>query len=408
MAPYVERELLGKKRLRAPGAASASYENLLALDGDGGRDAGASTPTKADDAEAGKVDDDALATLPRVLLLHCGGTLGMGVESCEARDVGVVASPSRPGYRPLAASKYLLDVLKCIPELAAFARVRCEVLFNKDSTEMTPDDWIMIARRLHARRESYDAFIIAHGTDTMAYTASALSLMLGAGFGKPVVLTGSQLPLAMARSDARQNVIDALTCCVASVTCGGAIDFREVAVCFGGKLLRGNRVRKQSATIYAAFESPGFAPLAKLGVGVEWNERNLLKTEGVEYEPKFTMNTNVIRVPIVPGVNARQAYGDLYGRGVRGIILEAFGVGNFPAAWLEFLTEQAERGLRIYLSTQCESGDLHPELYASGQGALDLGAKSGPLMTPECAVVKMMLALEHESVDLNKTVVGEA
>mmetsp|Transcript_5381 Transcript_5381/g.18100 ORF Transcript_5381/g.18100 Transcript_5381/m.18100 type:complete len:121 (+) Transcript_5381:56-418(+) len=120
------------------------------------------------------------------------------------------------------------------------------------------------------------------------------------------------------------------------------------------------------------------------------------------------MNTNVIRVPIVPGVNAHQAYGDLYGRGVRGIILEAFGVGNFPAAWLEFLTEQAERGLRIYLSTQCESGDLHPELYASGQGALNLGAKSGPLMTPECAVVKMMLALEHESVDLNKTVVGEA
>ena len=407
--PFAQRELLGKKRLRAPGA--VSHENLLTLDvdgdgGGGGGDGAACGVAEEDDADA---HDDDSAALPRVLLLHCGGTLGMGVESFfTARDVGVVASPTRPGYRPLAASKYLLDVLKVIPELASFARVRCEVMFNKDSTEMTPDDWIAIARRLDARRDRFDAFVIAHGTDTMAYTASALSLMLGRGFGKPVVLTGSQLPLAMARSDARQNVIDALTCCVASVTCGGTIDFREVAVCFGGKLLRGNRVRKQSATIYAAFESPGFAPLAKLGVGVEWNERNLLKTEGAEYRPKFTMCTNVIRVPIVPGVNAREAYGDLYGRGVRGIILEAFGVGNFPAAWLAFLTEQAERGLRIYLSTQCESGDLHPELYASGQGALNLGAKSGPLMTPECAVVKMMLALEHESVDLNAVVVGEA
>jgi len=389
-ASYSSRELVGKKLLRAPGA-SHSRDDLRAL-------------------ESASASEEEIRELPRVLFAHCGGTLGMGVESFDARDdAGVPFVPNARAslYRPLASGRFLLDVAKVIPEMRLFADVECEVLFNKDSTEMTPGDWVVIARRLHERREEYDAFVVAHGTDTMAYTASALSLMLE-GFGKPIVLTGSQLPLAMARSDARQNIIDSLTCCVASTSCGGDVDFREVAVCFGGKLLRGNRVRKQSATIYAAFESPGFAPLAKLGVGVEWNFANLLKTSHTAYAPKFTLNTNVIRVPIVPGSDAAKAYGDLYGRGVRGIILEAFGVGNFPATWLSFLTEQSKKGLRIYLSTQCESGDLHPELYASGQGALDLGAKSGPLMTPECAVVKMMIALEHADVDLNKAIVGEA
>jgi len=247
-----------------------------------------------------------------------------------------------------------LDVQEVIPELRDFARLDVEVLMNKDSSEMDGKDWVTLARALHERREEYSAFVVAHGTDTMAYAASALSLML-VGFGKPIVLTGSQLPLSFARSDARQNLIDALTCCCASRSCGGTVDFAEVAICFGGKLLRGNRASKTSATVYAAFSSPSYPALARLGVGVDWNHARLLRP-APEYAPQFELNSNVIRVPVIPGLDIEKAYGDLYGRGVRGIILEAFGVGNFPQSLVPWLTSQASRGLQIYLSTQCQSG----------------------------------------------------
>lgn len=346
-------------------------------------------------------DDDR----PRVMLLHCGGTLGMGVESFELREARAV--PRAGGkYRPLGASKYLLDVQEVIPELRDFARLDVEVLMNKDSSEMDGKDWVTLARALHERREEYSAFVVAHGTDTMAYCASALSMML-VGFGKPIVLTGSQLPLSFARSDARQNLIDALTCCCASKSCGGEVDFHEVGICFGGKLLRGNRASKTSATVYAAFSSPSYPALARLGVGVDWNRARLLPPAR-EYTPQFELNSNVIRVPVIPGLDIEKAYGDLYGRGVRGIILEAFGVGNFPQSLVPWLTNQAARGLQIYLSTQCQSGELRPELYAAGLGALAVGAKSGPVMTSECAVVKMMLHIANPELELHVSYAGEA
>jgi len=345
-------------------------------------------------------------TKPRVMLFHCGGTLGMGMESFElVRETDVV--PRAGGkYRPLGASKYLLDVHAVIPELSDFARLDVEVLMNKDSSEMDGADWVKLARALHERRDEYSAFVVAHGTDTMAYAASALSLML-VGFGKPIVLTGSQLPLSFARSDARQNLIDALTCCCASRSCGGTVDFAEVAICFGGKLIRGNRASKTSATVYAAFSSPSYPTLARLGVGVDWNHARLLRPT-TEYAPRFELNANVIRVPVIPGMDLDKAYGDLYGRGVRGIILEAFGVGNFPQSLVPWLTSQAARGLQVYLSTQCQSGELRPELYAAGLGALAVGAKSGPVMTSECAVVKMMLHIANPELELHVSHAGEA
>lgn len=354
---------------------------------------------------------DARERRPRVMLFHCGGTLGMGVESFR-EDADADASrpvPVRGGgvYRPLGASEYLLDISVVVPELRDFAEIEVEVLMNKDSSEMRGEDWATLARALDARREDFDAFIVAHGTDTMAYTASALSLML-VGFNKPIVLTGSQLPLGFARSDARQNLIDALTCCVASKTCGGAVDFYEVAICFSGKLLRGNRAQKTSATVYAAFSSPSYPALARLGVGVDWNHARLLP-KAEKYTPRFEFDSRVIRIPIIPGIDMSAAYGDVHARGIRGIVLEAFGVGNFPATLMPWLTDQTSKGVRLLLTTQCSSGILRPELYAAGLGAIAVGAKSGPVMTIECAVVKLMLHLaDPTGIDLHRAISGEA
>jgi L-asparaginase type I len=346
----------------------------------------------------------------------------MRTEALEERD-DLEGSPTvfKAGTggdytRTLQPGKLLLNLVTVVPELRTFANLEVKVLMNKDSCQIGPKEWIKIAKELDAQRSRFDAFIIVHGTDTMAYTASALSLML-TGFRKPIILTGSQLPLDMARSDARQNLIDSVTCATAGFS-PPHVALEEVAVCFGGKLLRANRTRKTSATIYSAFGSPQYPPLAQLGVGVEWKRDALLQFSGngsyaQTYTPRLKLNPNVLRVPIVPGCAPEMAYGDLYSRGVRGIVLEAFGVGNMPMSeddvtgWIPWLRSQRKKGMMIYLTSQCESGDMHPELYATGSLALEMGAVAGPMMTSECAVVKLMLCLAHPNLPLTVPLAGE-
>lgn len=187
-------------------------------------------------------------------------------------------------------------------------------------------------------------------------------------------------------------------------------------MCFGGLLLRANRTRKTSATIYSAFGSPQYPALAKLGVGIEWKQEAMLQhgnggSSLSTYTPRLKLNPNVLRIPIVPGCEPKKAYGDLYSRGVRGIVLEAFGVGNMPwtrqTGWIPWLRSQRKQGMAIYLTSQCESGVLHPELYKTGSLALELGAESGPMMTPECAVVKLMLCLAHPNLPISQPLAGE-
>lgn len=131
------------------------------------------------------------------------------------------------------------------------------------------------------------------------------------------------------------------------------------------------------------------------------------------YTPRLKLNPNVLRVPIVPGCDPTKAYGNLYDRGVRGIVLEAFGVGNMPGSgietegWIPWLRSQRERGMVVYLTSQCESGDLHPELYATGSLAMEMGAEAGPMMTPECAVVKLMLCLAYPNLPITLPLAGE-
>lgn len=183
------------------------------------------------------------------------------------------------GLRP---GTMLSQLLRAVPELAALANLRLAIPYNLDSSRVGPREWIKLAKILDRERDNFDAFLIISGTDTMSFVASALSLML-AGFGKPIVLTGSQLPLQLPRSDARQNLVDALTCATAayaSTPAAPARGLREVAVCFGGLLLRGNRAQKVHSQTYRAFESPTYPVLARLGVGVDWDEARLLQPHG--------------------------------------------------------------------------------------------------------------------------------
>ena len=226
--------------------------------------------------------------LPRVLVLHTGGTLGMDVSTSfvEATDghVDLVAGTGGNYPSELRPGTMLSQLLGAVPELGSLANLRLAIPYNLDSSRVGPREWVKLAKILDRERDNFDAFLIISGTDTMSYVASALSLML-AGFGKPIVLTGSQLPLQLPRSDARQNLVDALTCATAAHSSqlpAPTRGLREVAVCFGGLLLRGNRAQKVHSQTYRAFESPTYPVLARLGVGVDWDEARLLQPHGVK------------------------------------------------------------------------------------------------------------------------------
>ncbi|KXZ49354.1 hypothetical protein GPECTOR_22g948 [Gonium pectorale] len=351
--------------------------------------------------------------LPRVLFLHTGGTLGMDPEEAfeedESHNLRVRAGATEDSYKgSLRPGEMLSSLLTMVPELDRFANVDLQVLFNKDSSRVGPADWIQIAKALDHNRHNYDAFIVVHGTDTLAYTAAALSLML-CGFKKPIVLTGSQLPLRAPRTDARQNLLDSIQVATSAFS-PPHVALQEVAVCFGGKLMRGNRTQKVNSAAYQAFDSPTYPYLATLGIDVDWNTRVMLRPQGV-YKPRFKLDPRVIRVPVVPGSDPRVAYGDLYGRNVRGVVLEAFGVGNLPDqasfGWLPWLRDQTAKGLQVCLISQCSLGPLQPALYRAGQLATQMGVDAGPQMTPECAVVKLMFCLEHPDLALGVPLAGE-
>lgn len=187
--------------------------------------------------------------------------------------------------------------------------------------------------------------------------------------------------------------------------------FREVAICFGGLLLRGNRAQKVHSTAYRAFDSPSYPPLARLGVDVDWNEAALLRPQGV-YTPRFNLETRVMRVPVVPGGDPRVLYGAIADRGVAGVVLESFGLGNLPdtvdAGWLTWIAAQRAAGVRVMLQSQCVAGALDPGLYRSGSAALGIGAETSARMTPEAAVVKLMFALQYPDIAVGVPLAGES
>jgi L-asparaginase len=309
----------------------------------------------------------------KVLMLHTGGTLGM--------------SGRRP--TPLAPDTYTLQLLQHVPELTRLARVDVEILFNLDSSNVTPAHWEQIGRCLFDRRDAYDGFVVVHGTDTMAYTASACAFALQ-GLRKPVVFTGSQRPLGEVRSDARSNLVGSVEMATQ--------DIPEVGIFFDSRLFRGVCTVKSDVWQYDAFHSPNCLPLATVGVDLKVASHVRRPSSPPSWSGGF--KEDVVCLELVPGFNP--AFLDaLVQAGARGVVLRAFGSGNVPSLGRE-VPEAVQRvvrqGVPVVVVTQVWKGGVDLRLYECGQRVLDAGALDGGDLTTPAAVVKLMWAL-HQGAD---------
>jgi L-asparaginase len=311
----------------------------------------------------------------RVAILHTGGTLGM--------------RRSERGYTPERG--YLASLLEGMPELhevAEYDLIEHDPLL--DSASVRPRDWLEIARIIARRKERYDGFVVLHGTDTMAYTASALAFMLR-GLRRPVILTGSQIPLCELRTDARGNLLTALMLAAADEP------VEEVSLYFGGRLMRGCRTVKVSATGFDAFDSPNFPPLAHAGIDITVDR--LVVDSAVQPDKPVPLpqrlDASVGALRLFPGLSAELVRNALR-EPLQGLVLEAYGAGNAPVDDPELLRAIADataRGVVIVDCTQCLRGTVDLHAYATGSALLRVGVIGGADMTVEAALAKLVYLL---------------
>ncbi len=303
---------------------------------------------------------------PRIRFLSTGGTLGM--------------LPGSPG--PLAPSSVAANVLAYVQGIERELDVSVESLWNLDSTDMTPPHWDALAEAVAARLDEVEGIVVLHGTDTMAWTASALALALR-GLGKPVVFTGAQRPIASVRTDAPENVVNAALC--------AAMDIPEVSLYFGRYLFRGNRSTKTSIQSYEAFESPDCPPLVEMGVEVRPIKTPLRPVGPLRLELGF--EPRVAIVPVVPGAGPSMLEAAVK-RGMRGVVVQGFGAGNVPQeGWPGALAAAVQAGVAVVVHSHCHRGKVDLRAYVGGRAALAAGVMSSGTMTLECATVKLMHGL---------------
>ena len=315
----------------------------------------------------------------RVYIAYTGGTIGMTRTS--------------EGYAP--APGYLAEQIAAMPELAGDLMPEVDIHEYTpllDSANMTPDDWRKIACDIAAHYEQYDGFIVLHGTDTMAYTASALPFMLE-GLRKPVILTGSQIPLCQVRNDAHANIITAMM-----IAANFAIP--EVCLYFGQHLLRGCRSVKVSADGFDAFASPNLTPLGEIGVDIRINWELVLPPPSAEsvLQVRELGQVSVGALRLWPGISA-QVVRNFLQPPLKGLVLEAYGVGNGPTNNQDFLAalqEAADRGVVIVDCTQCLKGSVRLEDYATGSALARAGVISGFDMTAEAALAKLVYLFSQD------------
>ncbi len=326
---------------------------------------------------------------PRILMIYTGGTIGM-IENPETR----------------ALEPFDFDhLLDNVPKLKMLDFDIDSHQFEKpiDSSAMNPEHWGQIARVIEENYDNYDGFVVLHGTDTMAYTASALSFMLE-GLDKPVIITGSQLPIGEVRTDGEENLIASIQVAAARNR-DGSPKIREVAILFQNYLLRGNRSTKHSAGDFDAFKSNNYPPLANIGLEITYN-RDALQKEFSEkpLTAHYDMDTAVTVLYLYPGMTEELVSHILHAPGLKGVVLKTFGAGNGPnSPWfIEALKDAIARGIVIVNVTQCANGMVLPERYQTGLEMSKAGVVAGSDMTSEAAITKLMylfgLGLSNEQV----------
>jgi L-asparaginase len=268
-----------------------------------------------------------------------------------------------------------------MPSLGRLVDLDTRLLFQMDSANMQPSDWLTLAREIHSELPKYDGIVVVHGTDTMAYTASALALLLGP-LPKPVVLTGSQKPLVDVRTDARQNLVDAALVATLAVP--------EVAIVMHSRALRGVRSTKKDAWSFDAFDSPQLAPLVELGLDVEVAPHVRSPSELLPFDDR--LEPRVLAVRLFPGLDPALVRGAIRA-GVKGLVLEGYGTGNVPLTLIPALEEAKSRNVPVVVVSQCLRGFVDLERYEGGVAAANAGAISAKDMTVEAALGKLMVGL---------------
>ena len=315
-----------------------------------------------------------------ILIIYTGGTIGM-IQNAETG----------------ALESFNFDhLLNHVPELKQLNINIDSKTFDPpiDSSDMEPKLWSRIVSIIEENYNSYDGFVILHGTDTMSFTASALSFMLE-GLSKPVILTGSQLPIGALRTDGKENLITAIEIAAAKHPDGTPI-VPEVCIFFQEKLMRGNRTTKINSESFGAFNSNNYPTLAKAGTDIQFHTRNIRKyTPGLQLKAHHEYNSNIIILSLFPGIQQEVVERVLRTKELKGIIFRTFGAGNAPQKkWLvDALKKATAEGKIIINITQCAGGSVHMERYETGLQLLEAGVISGKDSTVEAALTKLMYLL---------------